>query len=240
MISTRRLSLVDGDGKTTLTPRKISELTQELVAETSAVVAIEGTARSFCEGLDLNLAAGSTAASRGEIEGALRAFATLLDKIQRHPRPVIALVDGTVRGGGVGIVAAADLVLATSRSSFALPEVLLGLIPAVVLPVLCHRVGVASARLLALGVAPWSTEEAHRRGLVDEVVEDLDVALCRHENRFSRLDGAAIASVKELVSRRFGLDESVTRFSTLLDSQATQERLNRFARGETPWGEEVS
>ena len=176
------------------------------------------------------------------IEAALRDYAALLGAIERHPRPVIALVDGAALGGGVGVAAAADLVLATARASFALPEVLVGLIPAVVLPVLARRIGWSHARSLALGRIPLSADAALRLGLIDEISDDLDRTQRRHASRFARMSPDALAAVKELSAAEFASREEYTReatrrFAELLATPSTRNRLRRFAAGDAPWPE---
>ena len=121
----------------------------------------EGTAGVFCEGGALDPAA--TAEPRPEL------FAALLRAIEAAPVVVLAVVDGPALGAGAGIAAAADVVIATPRARFGLPETVMGLVPAMVFPVLARRLGVARARRLALGAAPLTAEEALAQGLADEV-----------------------------------------------------------------------
>lgn len=235
----RRLLLRNENGKTSLTPPLVSRLLEELQAPaTHSWVTLEGEPGSFCDGLDLEVVA--HADSSAAMDGLLGRFARLLQSLERHPRPVVALINGSVLGGGVGLAAAADLVLASPRSTFALPEGLVGLIPAVVLPTLTRRIGVTRARALALGRAPLSAEEALRAGLIDEVAEDPERALRRHSNRFERMSPDALAAIKDLMSRQDTapdalLAEGTRRFAELLASPSTQARLRRFLAGETPW-----
>jgi enoyl-CoA hydratase/carnithine racemase len=202
-------------------------------APEARLVALAGEPDVFCEGGALD----------DPEEPRPRRFAALLAALERDPRPVIALVDGAAMGAGVGLAAAADLVLATPRARFALPETLLGLIPAMVFPVLARRLGVPRARALALGGEPLSAQDAHRCGLVDEVTEDLEAALLRHARRLSRMDPQALALVKGLVAGSYptpaGYEEPAA--AALLDQMRrpeTQERIRRFLAGDTPWPEE--
>jgi len=236
-----RLILRDARGSPRLTPELIDRLARSLEAESEArLVLLEGGERAFCEGLDLE--ALSPGLSSGEL---LARFAALLTALASAPRPVVALVDGPALGGGVGLAAVADLVLASPRATFALPETLMGLLPAVVFPFLVRRMGVSPARLLALGSAPLTPERAFQLGLVDEIVDDFGPALARHARRFVWVDGRALGMLKALVSSYFAapagyFDAAAARFSELLATEETQARLLRFAAGETPWpgGEE--
>jgi methylglutaconyl-CoA hydratase/polyketide biosynthesis enoyl-CoA hydratase PksH len=102
-------------------------------------------------------------------EEAVRAYSGLLTRMRTFPKLIIALVDGEVKAGGVGIVAAADIVLCSLRSSFQLSEVFLGLLPANVLPFLIERLGAARAAYLTLSARTLSAAEAQVYGLADEV-----------------------------------------------------------------------
>lgn len=240
-----RLAIEDERGGASLTPRLVERLRDALRTETDpGIVTLEGGPAGFCTGLDPDaLADPATSPRASESEALLARLAALIDAIERAPRPVIALIDGPVIGGGVGVAAAADLVLATPRTTFSLPEALLGLIPATVFPVVAHRVGVARARWLALGAATLSATEALRVGLVDRVADDLEITLKRYTRRFVRMDPRALAEVKLLVAEHHGASDTyrkdaAARFARLLGSRETRTRLQRFAGGEVPWPED--
>src|SRR5262245_20757423 len=125
-----RLVLRDDAGRPRLTPKLLDRLKHALYSDGEAcLVTIEGTAGSFCEGFDLETLATQAEAIACDpgSYAALAQYAALLRAIERTPRLVIALDDGPAQGGGVGLAAAADVVLASSRASFALPETLMGL-----------------------------------------------------------------------------------------------------------------
>jgi len=239
-----RLSIVDEQGGSSLTPLLVERLRVALMSDDgSRFVTIEGGPAAFCTGMDIGALAapGEDPASTASLE-VLGRFAALLDAIERAPRPVIALVDGPAIGGGTGLAAATDFVIATPRADFSLPEVFLGLIPAMVYPVLARRVGVPRARWLALGAASLSAEEALRMGLVDQVTEDLEGALEQCGRRLLRADPRALAEVKLLVAEHYGVSESYrsdasARFGRLFASPETRSRLARFGGGESPWPE---
>jgi enoyl-CoA hydratase/carnithine racemase len=152
-------------------------------------------------------------------------------------------VDGPALGGGAGIAAAADLVIASPRATFALPETLLGLIPAAAFPPIARRVGVARARRLALGAPPLDAEEARLAGLADQVAVDLEAAADAHVRRFARLDPRAVGAMKTLVARHFAAPpayaaDARAAFVALLGSEATAGRIRRFAAGLAPWADD--
>lgn len=241
MTPRQRLVIHDQTAPGRLTPALIERLLADLAAKTeAAVVTLEGRNGVFCEGFDLTVLAGSDTSEQGTVR--LERFGALLDAIAATPRPVIALVDGPALAGGVGLAAAADLVIATPRASFALPETLFGLVPAMVFPVLASRIGAPRARWLALGGAPLTASEAWRLGLVDDLADDLEDALGRHERRLSRLDPRAVAAVKAMARVHDATPEryrahAVASFHDLRISDETRERIQRFIAGDTPWPE---
>jgi 3-carboxymethyl-3-hydroxy-acyl-[acp] dehydratase len=232
-----RLILRDDRGLPRLGPALVESLIARLSAcADNAIVTLENGADSFCEGLDL----GMLAETETDIAASLERFADLLDTIEAVPRPVVALVNGPAMGGGVGLAAAADLVIASPRATFGLPECLFGLIPAMVFPVLARRVGHTRSRWLALSARTLTADEAVRIGLVDELAEDPDAALDRHARRFERLDPGAMAAVKSLAatwaSGQSGYRQTAAqRFAELLKRPETRDRIARFLDGDTPW-----
>jgi len=197
------------------------------------IVVLEGSGGTFCLGgtLPPEEAGGTDAPAR---------FGALLAAIERSPRPVVAVVDGEALGAGVGLAASSDLVLASPRARFGLPETLLGLVPAVVFPALARRVGPARARLLGMGHPPLPAATALDWGLVDEVTDELEAALRRHRRRFSRMGPRALATLKALVADHYGapagyLADAEPRFRELLGGEEARSRMARFMSGEAPW-----
>jgi len=197
------------------------------------LVTLEGSGGVFCEG-------GALPPDEADTGNGPRPFGALLSALERKPGPVVALVDGVALGAGVGLAAAADLVLSSPDARFGLPETLLGLIPAMVFPVLARRIGAPRARLLALGHPPLSADQARDWGLVDEVTHDLEAALRRHQRRFTRMGPQALASLKALVADHFGspagyTEQAASCFAALLRTPDARGRIERTVAGETPW-----
>lgn len=118
----------------------------------------------FCAGIDLDWLRGLTA--RGEADLAADLLGRLARAMETSPVPIVALVDGPAVGAGVELVCAADVVVATDRATFALPEARAGMIPAGVLPSLRARIGPGWAAFMAMTAAPVEVEDAHLMGLV--------------------------------------------------------------------------
>jgi enoyl-CoA hydratase/carnithine racemase len=167
------------DGVATITldsPRNRNALSRQLVSElfarldaaeqdeTVKVVVIRSSGRVFCSGADL-----SEAATVGMEEGS-RAMVRMQRQIVAMPKPVVVELAGPVRAGGIGIVAAADLVVAAEDATFALTEVKLGLAAAIISLTVHHRMTPRAAALTTLGGEVFSGTEAAAYGLVTKAV----------------------------------------------------------------------
>ena len=134
------------------------------------VVVLAGRGESFCAGADLAYMKRCAGFSPAENEEDARALARLLFALERLPQPTVARVHGPAYGGGVGLVAACDIAVAAETASFALSEVRLGLIPAVIGPFVIRAIGESWSRRLILTGERFDAEAAARLGLVHEVV----------------------------------------------------------------------
>ncbi|KAF0811685.1 Enoyl-CoA-hydratase [Andreprevotia sp. IGB-42] len=135
-------------------------------------------------------------------EEALR-LARLLQLLDRFPVPTIARVNGATLGTGVGLVACCDMVVALSTSCFRLPEVELGLVPAVIGPFVLAKIGASAARRYFLTAEEISAEAAQRLGLVHEVAtaaDELDLIVERWCKRLQRNGQHAVTSTKKLIA----------------------------------------
>lgn len=154
----------------------IARLTRALedagAREDVRVVVLAGTGKSFCAGADLAHMKKAAGFSEAENIADAKALARLLTVLGGLAKPTVALVQGPAYGGGVGLVSACDIALAAERASFALTEVRLGLIPAVISPFVVRAVGDSCARRFMLTGERFSAETALRIGLVHEVVPD--------------------------------------------------------------------
>jgi enoyl-CoA hydratase/carnithine racemase len=247
-VSCLYLHLGDDDGATIITSALLDrEIAQLQNASRARIIVIEGEAGSFCQGLDTSMVSylRDDLAQKRQLQLTLEKYAHLLYLLDHCGCPIIAVVDGAALGGGLGFVAVADLVLASPRASFGLPETLWGLVPGVVFPYLARRVGPAKARLLACGVQPLRAERAFHVGLVDEVTDNLDDVLQRYVRRLVHMDAHAVGIMKSLTESHVGIPddyfgEAILHFMECVTREETQIRLARFASGLTPWTEEQS
>jgi methylglutaconyl-CoA hydratase len=166
------------------------------------VIVLGGRGRSFSAGADLEWmkrAAGYTAeqnsADASRLAGMLRALAS-------SPKVTVARVQGAAVGGGMGLVAACDIAIASTRARFGLSEVKLGLIPAVISPHVINKVGVGRARALFVTGERFDAVQAERMGLVNKVVEDeeaLDLAIEQVITEVRTSGPEAVEAAKELL-----------------------------------------
>jgi len=146
------------------------------------VIVLRGAGGHFCAGADLadmlaaRVEAGSDAAAIAAIN---RGFGRLIEAVDASPKTVVAVLEGAVLGGGLGLACVADIALAVRDSQLGLPETTIGLIPAQIIPFVVARVGLSEARRLALGGERIDGAEALRIGLAHALAAD-DQALEEH------------------------------------------------------------
>jgi enoyl-CoA hydratase/carnithine racemase len=200
------------------------------------LVVLAGNGEVFCRGLDLE------ALDEGADPGpALALFGDCLQALSLARKPTLALVGGPALGGGVGLAAACDVVVADEKASFALPELLLGITPATILPLLRKRMTAQQVRLWALQGTAFDAHAARRAGLVDEVVRAEEAALAtrRWARALSRAQPGALAQLKRLLAEEDGRQESAIRrgqalTAAALADEAVRGPLRAFRENGTP------
>jgi methylglutaconyl-CoA hydratase len=137
-------------------------------------VVLTGAGSAFCAGMDLSeMSAASREENAWEIwqEDAVL-YRDLVEKMLRFPKPIIAAVNGPAMAGGLGLVLASDLAIATSRASFGLPEPRRGLVAGIVSPLLVFRIGAARAAQMLLTARVFDATAALYMGVFQEIVAD--------------------------------------------------------------------
>jgi methylglutaconyl-CoA hydratase len=163
-------------------------------------VVLTGDGSAFSAGADINMMREATTFTEEQnLHDALR-LADLLHTINTFPCPVLARVNGTALGGGVGLVAVCDIVIAANTARFAFSEVKLGIAPAVISPYVIRKIGETHARVLFVTGERFSAERAQRLGLVHAVVplENLDDAVHKALNELLTSGPQAIRACKAL------------------------------------------
>ena len=179
------LRSVDGRGVATLTlnrPEANNAYDGALIEELHRVMdelggragiralVLQGAGRHFQAGADLKWILGVSAQSAEENERVSRATALAVHRLNTMPVPTLALVQGACFGGGTGIVAACDIVIAADNATFSIAETRWGLMAGIILPQLADAIGARQVRRYALSGERFGAAEARRIGLVHEVV----------------------------------------------------------------------
>lgn len=178
----------------------------ELLMETKSrrdvrVVVLTGAGRSFSAGADMQWMRSMAECSEEEnFDDALH-LADLMSMLNAMPLPTIACVNGHAYGGGVGLLACCDIVLASNEARFALSEVRLGLVPAVISPYVVAAIGERHARRLFLSGEPMNAKLARRVGLVHEIAkpQKLEAALEHQVGMLLKGGPNALRECKQLV-----------------------------------------
>ncbi|MCW8891401.1 MAG: enoyl-CoA hydratase/isomerase family protein [Sedimenticola sp.] len=136
------------------------------------LVVLRAEGKSFSAGADLNWMRRMADYSESENFKDAMVLASLMERLNNLSKPTIAAVQGAAFGGGVGLVACCDMAVASEKALFCLSEVRLGLIPAVISPYVIAAMGERAARRYFLTAERFDAAEAHRIGLVHEVVAE--------------------------------------------------------------------
>ncbi|UQA35619.1 enoyl-CoA hydratase family protein [Streptomyces sp. HNA39] len=230
-------------GVVTLTldsPANRNALSAELVEEmrgSLAACAADATVRAvvlahagptFCAGADLKASPDPGA------------FVGLMREVVALPKPVVARVDGHVRAGGLGLLAACDIAVAGPASTFALTESRLGLAPAVISLTLLPRMDRTAAHRYFLTGERFDAAEAARIGLVTVSAEDVDKALVPVLDGVRRASPQGLAASKELVTatvlRSFDqyAEDLIARSAELFASDEAREGMTAFLERRDP------
>jgi methylglutaconyl-CoA hydratase len=213
------------------------------------VVVLAGDGPSFCAGADI---AWMRAAMELDIEGNEQdamAMADMFEAIDVCPVPVIARVHGAALGGGLGLCAVADLVVAESGTRFGFTETRLGILPAVIAPFVVAKVGETHARALFPGGRRFDAVRAQRIGLVHELAEGedaLDAAVESAVDDVLASGPTAVRAAKAVIREVRGLGHGSAKWHTARViarqrvSDEASEGFKAFAEKRRPaWSPEV-
>lgn len=183
----------------------IAELTEAYLVlsedSTVRVIVLQGMGNSFCAGADLNWMRRMADYTHEQNIADAQALERMFAAIAHCPKVTIARVQGAAMGGGVGLVAACDIAIATPEAVFAFSEVRLGIAPAVIAPYVLQKIGVGAAMALFVTGERFRAEEALRIGLVQQVVpaDELDATVQKKVEAVLQSSPNAIAAVKQLL-----------------------------------------
>lgn len=230
--------------RNTLTQQVLNELASALdLADRTPdcrVVVLQGRDGFFCTGMDFEELTTRAGAPLTTAPGDVH-YMDVLRRMSSIGKVVISCVDGQAMAGGIGLLAASDLVLATPASRFSLPEALWGLLPACVLPLLIRRVGFHDAYRLTLTTETWDAAQAQQARLVDDVGDRLDDMVRRHVIRSARLDPATVARMKAYFKKMWYLSQAmeqvaVDEIESLVREPRIVDNIRTFMEQKTfPW-----
>ncbi|MFI2028793.1 enoyl-CoA hydratase/isomerase [Streptomyces buecherae] len=224
----------------------IRELHQVLDAcerDGSSLVVFEGSAEAFCVGADFGDFAPGPAPDATE-EPAEYDPAPLYDlwlRMATGPYITLAHVRGKTNAGGVGFVAASDVVIADTSATFSLSELLFGLYPAMVMPFLTRRVGFQRANYLTLTTRAIDAAQATEWGLVDRCAERSGPLIAQHLGRMSKLSPDGIARYKRYMSTEIAplhhhREGAIAANLEIFSDPRNLQRITRFVEdGIYPW-----
>jgi methylglutaconyl-CoA hydratase len=229
------------ESRNALSTELLGELSRHLQAamddpDVRAVV-LTGSGSAFCAGADLKSQGAGIADGTGKND-----FVEILRRMREGPKPVICAVNGHAFGGGIGLVAAADIAIAVSGAKFAFSEVRLGVIPAIISVVVLPKLGEHHAMRLFLTGERFSAAEASGYGLLHRVVEDGDLegAVQAEIDAISKGAPNAIAAAKRLVREipRLATDDAYAmaaeKIAKLFASAEAAEGLAAFVQKRPP------
>jgi methylglutaconyl-CoA hydratase len=148
---------------------------REVAASPAQVLILTGAGKAFCSGMDLDNLKTLLGRTREQSLTDTQTMASVFRSLYDFPKPTIAAVNGPAIAGGTGLATLCDFTLAVHEAKFGYTEVRIGFVPAIVATFLLRQVGEKMARDLLLTGRLFDAEEAHRLGLVNEVVADVDL-----------------------------------------------------------------
>jgi methylglutaconyl-CoA hydratase len=230
-----RLTFDRPDKRNALNAELIDSLTSAFSAVGDVrVVVLRGSGPSFTAGADIDWMRAGADLGEPENLADARRLQAMFKAIDGCPAPVVTAIQGHAIAAGVGLAACSDVVLAEPRAVFAVAEVRLGIVPAVISPYVVARIGSGAARRLFTTGERFDAETALRIGLVHEIDEDLDAAVDRVVADLLRGGPEAVRIAKQLARAPLS---SVTAARAIAERRASaegQEGLRAFLEGRRP------
>ncbi len=252
-----KVQVHDHTGTITLNrPDKRNALTRQLLAEllqafkdlhmqkSARAVVLTGAGTAFCAGMDLGemLATAEQPNSYELWDQDARIYREVIETMIRFPKPIIAAVDGAAVAGGAGLLLASDIVLASNRSKFGLPEPRRGLVAGIVSPLLAFRLGGSRAAYLLLTTRIIEAEQAVSYGLFHELCDSDQIwaRACEIAGECAQSAPEALALTKRMLNETIGaemetqLAAGAAVSSTARSTDAAKEGLAAFLEKRDP------
>ncbi|MFW1678515.1 enoyl-CoA hydratase-related protein [Pontibacter sp. JAM-7] len=186
---------------------------------TVRILQLEGSGDWFCSGVDLKWMLKMAQADAEHNLADAKHLALLLDRLWHFPHPTLCKVQGGAIGGGLGLAACCDLLLATRNSRFSCSEVQLGLVPAVISPYLISSLGARRALVSMLTAETLSANQAYESGLVTELCDSNDALQQQAAQRIEQLllaEPNALVCCKQLMHQYHPLPDNLTETTAAL------------------------
>jgi len=215
--------------RNTLSSQFVAELNQVLdEAEQNPqckVIILEGKDGVFCTGMDFQEVSekGSADVVAANESDSQSHYMDIIRRFSLMPKVVISKLDGQVIAGGVGLVAASDIVISSPRTTLSLSEALWGLLPCCVMPYLVRRIGFQKAYWMTMTTQQVSADEAYRIGLVDELAKNLEDALRKTSLRLIRLHEETLKDMKAYFRKMWIVNEEMEQIAINEISRLTQK-----------------
>jgi len=205
------------------------------------LIILEGQSGVFCTGMDLDEYTSKEVSENESSASQSSKYLDLVKRLSLIPKIIVSCVDGEVTAGGVGLVAASDMVIASPRSAFSLSEALWGLLPAIVTPYLIRRIGYRKAYQMTLTTMQISAQEAYDIQLVDELSDSLENSVRKLWLRLRRLEESTIGNIKSYFRKMWIINEQMEseaseEISKLMADSIVQRNINNYVKyGKFPW-----
>ncbi|MBW6496388.1 MAG: enoyl-CoA hydratase/isomerase family protein [Burkholderiaceae bacterium] len=221
----------------------------ELDAEPAArVIVLGGRGKAFCAGADLNWMRAARDFTPAQARADSARLAAVLRGLYESAKPTLARVQGAAFAGGMGLVAACDLVIASTEAKFCLSEVRLGLIPAMISPYLLRAIGERQARRYMLSAEVFDAAQARDIGLIHEMVaaDTLDATVAAMVVTLAAGAPGALGETKRLIREVVGrkiddelVADTAARIAAARSSAEGQEGMASFFERRRPtWSPE--
>src|SRR5688572_26209195 len=230
-----RITLARPETRNAFDAALIGELSEAFVDVGKArAVLLAGEGPSFCAGANVEWMRSSVELDYDANVADANALRRMFEAINACPAPVVARVHGHALGGGIGLVACADIAVAERGTVFGFTEVKLGIIPAVISPFVLARIGSSAARRYFVTGERFDAATALRIGLVHEVTDELDAAVERIVGELRSAGPKAARHAKRLVLDRADGPETARRIAERRASDEGQEGLRAFLERRPP------
>lgn len=239
------LQIYRPEANNTINDRLIEECAQvlKLCQESVKIVVLEGLPKVFCFGADFQRMQQGLDSKQAQEQNPKPLYDLCL-QLANGPYITIAHVRGKANAGGIGFVAACDVVLCEEKAVFSLSELLFGLMPACVLPFLIRRIGFPKAHYMTLMTQPISAKQAQIWGLVDVVEENSENLLRKHLLRLKRLSKIGVFRYKRYMSTlndflTASMPKALEANREVFSDPENLEKIARYVKtGKFPWEDE--